>query len=129
MTSTKRKWLGTIGAGIATVSVVVWLQHRPPLTVTSTAALEAPRPAPLNDSRTAAAFAPAVAAAKCVEPDHGLNELHASARMYAAHAPLRAPEVADPDSPANRGILQAMVAKAIKHANAKAGQQPQQTTH
>jgi len=33
--------------------------------------------------------------------------------MYAAHASLRTPEVADPDSAANRQILHAMIAKAI----------------
>jgi hypothetical protein len=33
--------------------------------------------------------------------------------MYAAHAPLRAPEVADPDSASNKQILRTMVAKAL----------------
>gem|GEM_PF-6836219 len=33
--------------------------------------------------------------------------------MYAAHASLRAPEVADPDSAANKRILSTMVAKAL----------------
>lgn len=41
------------------------------------------------------------------------NETAATARMYAAHAPLRTPEVADPDSAANRQILQTMVFKAL----------------
>lgn len=41
------------------------------------------------------------------------TEVAATRRMYMAHAPLRAPEVADPDSKANRRILQTMVEKAL----------------
>jgi hypothetical protein len=33
--------------------------------------------------------------------------------MYLAHAPLREPEVADPDSETNRRILETMVTKAL----------------
>ena len=40
-------------------------------------------------------------------------ETAATARMYAAHASLRTPEVADPDSAANKKILQTMVLKAL----------------
>jgi hypothetical protein len=40
--------------------------------------------------------------------------------MYAAHAPLRAPEVADPDSTANRQVLQTMVTKALARAGTAA---------
>lgn len=40
-------------------------------------------------------------------------EIAATARMYAAHASLRTPEVADPDSRANKQILQTMVLKAL----------------
>ncbi len=40
-------------------------------------------------------------------------ELAATARMYAAHESLRAPEVADPDSATNRQILGVMVTKAL----------------
>jgi hypothetical protein len=40
-------------------------------------------------------------------------EVEATRRMYLAHAPLRAPEVANPDSESNRRILQTMVAKAL----------------
>lgn len=41
------------------------------------------------------------------------SETAATARMYAAHAPLRVPEVADPDSASNKQILATMVAKAL----------------
>ena len=40
-------------------------------------------------------------------------EVRSSRAMYMAHAPLRTPEVADPDSAANRRILQTMVEKAL----------------
>ncbi len=36
-----------------------------------------------------------------------------SRRMYMAHAPLRVPSVADPDSIENKRIMQIMIAKAI----------------
>jgi len=47
---------------------------------------------------------------------HRPDEIAATAGMYAAHAPLRTPEVADPDSKANRQVLQVMVAKALARA-------------
>lgn len=40
----------------------------------------------------------------------------ATRRMYMAHASLRTPEVANPDSEANRRILQTMVTKALASA-------------
>lgn len=43
-------------------------------------------------------------------------EVAATRRMYAAHAPLRTPQVADPDSVPNRQILQTMVMKAMADA-------------
>ncbi|MCH6257919.1 hypothetical protein MLD52_15275 [Puniceicoccaceae bacterium K14] len=36
-----------------------------------------------------------------------------SRRMYAAHAPLREPEIADPNSKTNQKIMQSMISKAI----------------
>lgn len=53
------------------------------------------------------------------------NEVAATARMYAAHASLRAPAVADPDSDQNRQILQAMITKAL----GPTGDQPTPTTN
>ena len=46
-------------------------------------------------------------------PQSHPEEIAATARMYAAHASLRTPEVADPDSKANKQILQTMVLKAL----------------
>ena len=45
-------------------------------------------------------------------------ETRATDRMIAAHAPLRAPAVADPDSPENRVILQTMLSKALTRKDA-----------
>lgn len=41
------------------------------------------------------------------------DEATGTALMYAAHAPLRTREVADPDSKSNRQILQTMMRKAV----------------
>jgi len=41
------------------------------------------------------------------------SETAATARMYAAHSSLRAPELADPDSATNKQILGTMVAKLL----------------
>jgi hypothetical protein len=38
--------------------------------------------------------------------------------MYMAHAPLRTPEVADPDSATNQKVLQTMVEKALLQTGA-----------
>ena len=42
-----------------------------------------------------------------------MSESEATAKMYIAHASLRAPEVANPDSETNRKILETMVQKAL----------------
>jgi hypothetical protein len=55
---------------------------------------------------------PPAAVAKPLAPQQA-EEVAATARMYLAHAPLRTPEVADPNSPANKQILQTMVLKAL----------------
>ena len=46
-------------------------------------------------------------------PPQQADEVAATARMYLAHAPLRTPEVSDPDSAANKKVLQTMVLKAL----------------
>lgn len=50
-------------------------------------------------------------------PVSNAAEIRATRSMYIAHAPLRAVEVADADSQANREILQSMVEKALKRKN------------
>lgn len=54
---------------------------------------------------------PAVAAPVASQPR---SEAIGTAQMYAAHAPLRVPSLADPDSPENRFILYQMVTKALR---------------
>ena len=86
------------------------------------AAAPAPAAAPIftlpAEPASPASVTPVAAAAAPVAPapvDAKLAsaEVAASARMYAAHASLREPEVADPDSQTNKKILSAMVAKAL----------------
>ena len=52
------------------------------------------------------------------EPTKTPPEMASTMNMYLAHAPLREPEVADPDSVTNRRILATMVQKAISNASA-----------
>ncbi len=49
-------------------------------------------------------------------PAPTVDEVAATERMYLAHASLRDPEVADPDSETNRRILETMVTKALAAA-------------
>jgi hypothetical protein len=56
--------------------------------------------------------APPPAVAKPASPANPAV-MAATERMYLAHASLRTPEVADPDSASNRQILQTMVEKAL----------------
>ncbi len=48
-----------------------------------------------------------------------IDEVTATRRMILAHAPLRDPKVADPDSVENRQVLETMVAKALARAAAE----------
>ena len=86
-----------------------------------------PEPAPAATAAASAlpaASAPSLASSQAAGPDvrpvptaadaaNRKTEMLATAQMYAAHASLRTPEVADPDSAGNRQILQAMVTKAL----------------
>lgn len=79
--------------------------------------------APVPVAVIAPSAVPAAPSAMPVAPPSParFDEDAASRRMYLAHAPLREPEVADPDSEANRRILQTMVTKAL---SMPAGSQP-----
>lgn len=57
------------------------------------------------------AYTPAPAASPV--PAQAADGQAATVRMYAAHASLRTPEVADPDSITNKRILSTMVGKAL----------------
>lgn len=52
------------------------------------------------------------------------REIAGTWKMYLAHAPLREPEVANPDSESNRKILETMVIKALKKSGASPFQPP-----
>jgi hypothetical protein len=101
--------------------VLFWQNHAPvrqPGQTGNTASQTVPPPAvpvssPPNGQPSGAAAAVPVAMAQPGEPV-------ATRRMYAAHAPLRMPEVADPDSGTNRQVLQAMVQKALQRKAADA---------
>ena len=85
-----------------------------------TTASRTPRPAapaalPFTDEPAGPAT-PAPVALATPQPD----ETSATLQMYAAHAPLRVPELADPDSATNRQILQTMVQKALQRTAADA---------
>lgn len=86
-----------------------------------TAAAAAPQSSPVNDTTTTpdddatnqgAANAPAHSVRQETIPP-----LVGTRRMIAAHAPLRTPAVADPDSVENKRILQAMVFKALERSS------------
>jgi len=75
----------------------------------------APATAAAKPASPMAVVPPAPASAPAPKPlaPQQVAEVEATARMYLAHAPLRVPEVTDPDSVTNRQILQTMVGKAL----------------
>ena len=97
---------------LALATIVVWQ-------------MRAPKHQPVRKAQTTKAPTPtshvfsemAVPSEAAESPQQSIDETNrevaATRRMYAAHAPLRVPEVADPDSAANREILQTMVLKAL----------------
>lgn len=100
------------------VAALLWLQkqgtHEQPPAHISAVSRRAPpegstlvRPGPVSNNSTPIATAPAPLS----------QEVTATRRMYAAHAPLRTSPVADPDSEANRKILDTMVRKALRRSS------------
>ncbi len=92
----------------------------PALAPVTSAPISAPAPAAI--AQLPAPAAPPAPSASALQPfsssalpspEPQAREEAATARMYAAHAPLRTPEVADPDSAANKRVLSTMVAKAL----------------
>ncbi len=73
------------------------------------AAKVAARPPPA----ASAPLPPAATAAPAPPAPQQAQEIAGTEHMYLAHASLRTPEVADPDSATNRQILQTMVGKAL----------------
>lgn len=69
-----------------------------------------------------ASTTPAVGASS-IEPTDK-PEVQATRRMYAAHAPLRTREVADPDSETNRAVVQTMLQKSLARAQQQGAKKP-----
>jgi cytoskeletal protein RodZ len=86
--------------------------------VASPPAVPANGPASLAAVSAAAPAAPPPPADEPT-PAPGTAETQATDRMIAAHASLRTPAVADPDSKENRAILQTMLSKALTRKDAK----------
>jgi hypothetical protein len=86
----------TLATAVAAVSAAT-IPKFPPST--------SPAVTPAAANQTAPSSPPAIVAPA--------DEITASARMYAAHASLRTPEVSDPDSQANKQILRTMVLKVL----------------
>lgn len=129
----KTIWLAVLLSLVA--GLVLWLRERPtPQQAprpTAAAAPAQPSPRPATVSPPVAATAPlAVPAPASVPVDSARSRaaLKASERMYAAHAPLRTAEVANPDSTTNRRILQTMVEKALAEQSGPADA-PSTTKH
>jgi hypothetical protein len=93
----------------STVAVVASALPMPP-SLQSTAPISVPviSKIPVTQAQVPAA----IATAKTIVNE---EQVIGTRRMYIAHAPLRVPEVADPDSAGNRRILQTMVTKALSH--------------
>lgn len=110
---------------VPTAAAPVSAETSPPLepTVASPVATVSVTPLPAPASATPVPVAahattkesppPAIESGAPMLPAENAAELAATARMYAAHAPLRAREVADPDSEANKRILGTMVSKLL----------------
>ena len=119
MNLASRKSLAVITVSVVVVAAVWWYSGResePGPTVrrpppSTSAATTRRLPAPSNVVEPTAAPAPEAATPRSAV------EMAGTERMVLAHAPLRTPEVADPDSAANRQILRTMVAKALHNAS------------
>lgn len=81
-----------------------------PAPVAGAVAFQPESAAPVGEPGTPGASAPATPATPVSLAEQQIVGTH---RMYLAHAPLRAAEIADPDSASNRRILQRMVSKAL----------------
>lgn len=108
-----------IAGSVLLAAVAAWLVLRDSSGTLEAPTVEASSPAkpPAELVVTTPASPPATApvpsvAVPIVEADSRAESL-ATARMYAAHAPLREPTVANPDSAENREILRTMAFKAL----------------
>jgi hypothetical protein len=105
-------FVGVVALGA--IALVVWNVRR-----TQPAAAPAFSPAAIAPPSPVSSPVVAVISPPSVPTPENPAEIAATARMYAAHASLRAPEVADPDFTTNRQILGIMVAKALAEPASK----------
>ena len=84
-------------------------------TALETIATEQPEPASAEE---------VVATPDLVLTEDVADEVAATRRMYMAHQPLRAPDIADPRSEENRRILETMVNKALIRSAANPADSP-----
>ena len=115
--SSRLRRLALLGAVLALLACWSWLRQASPEDQTASSAPDEPMPAPVVVAEPRVDLDPVVASSI---PDPAEAEFAATDRqlagthhMVAAHAPLRTPEVADPDSSTNREILNSMVTKAL----------------
>lgn len=102
-----------VSAPVPTTIVKVDAPSLSVLTATSSAASTAVAAASQSNANNRETTPVEDNAPESVKP---IGEVEGTRRMYVAHAPLRVPEVANPDSEANRMILQSMVQKALARA-------------
>lgn len=110
MSASRRFLLGCSAVLLLLAAVMLWRARRPTPVVPNTSRSAAVHAAP---PAVASVVPPVVETAPAAVTALPSAEIAATARMYAAHAPLRVPELADPDSTTNKQILQTMVAKAL----------------
>jgi hypothetical protein len=123
MTTSQRAVSIAAGAALAlAVGVAWWLARSPhaepagPARADTSEAAATP-PAVAGASADEADPASTAAGSFLPEPGDTSEQVAATRRMYTAHAPLREAEVADPDSAANREVLETMVRKALQRPN------------
>jgi hypothetical protein len=116
MNSSKKIPVLAVAATLVVAAILYWWIDRSRETRTPT--MERPQQTAATPPAVSSAAVAPVAAIEAPTPapevPAGLPvEVEATRRMYLAHAPLRTPQVANPDSESNRRILQTMVAKAL----------------
>ncbi len=121
MNSSKKIPVLAVAAALVAAAILCWWIGRSREAQAARSAppepIVAATPPPPRPVVAAAPAPPAAPPAPALAPAQQAR-VEATQRMYLAHAPLRAPEVANPDSEANRRILQAMVMKTLRPAPA-----------
>lgn len=115
---TSRRFLIVLAITFAVFCVLALRYFPTKRPATQPAAVTVSAPVPPSVPKVIPAPAAEKAAPAPIAVPENKVEIVATARMYAAHASLRTPEVADPDSQSNKLILQTMVQKALAQSTA-----------